>query len=80
MIIEHASPSKETLEEAAILAAYFSKYQLSNKVPVDYVSVKHVKKPNGAKPGFVIYDNQQTLFVTPTKKIVENLRNNAKSQ
>ncbi|MGX7059257.1 NFACT RNA binding domain-containing protein [Vagococcus humatus] len=79
VIIEHASPSNETLEEAAILAAYFSKYQLSNKVPVDYVSVKHVKKPNGAKPGFVIYDNQQTLFVTPTKKIVENLRNNAKS-
>jgi predicted ribosome quality control (RQC) complex YloA/Tae2 family protein len=35
------------------------------------VQVKHVKKPNGAKPGYVIYENQQTLFVTPDKELIE---------
>ena len=45
-----------TLEEAAIIAAYNSKAQASALVPVDYTIVKNVKKPNGAKPGMVIYD------------------------
>src|SRR5699024_5912059 len=55
VIVESSEPSKETLEEAAILAAYYSKFQHSANVPVDFVPVKYVKKPNGAKPGFVIY-------------------------
>lgn len=75
VIIRSMSPSEETLIEAACLAAYFSKSQNSSSVPVDYTKVRHVKKPNGAKPGFVIYDNQQTLFVTPSKDIVEQLKN-----
>lgn len=74
VIIKEAEPSEETLEEAAILAAYYSKYRLSSRVPVDYVQVKHVKKPNGAKPGYVIYENQQTLFVTPDKEKVISLK------
>lgn len=74
VIIQSAAPSSQTLEEAAMLAAYFSKYRLSASVPVDYVAAKHVKKPNGAKPGFVIYDNQHTLFVTPDKQSVETLK------
>lgn len=75
VIIRNNNPSQETLEEAAILSAYFSKYRMSSSVPVDYTQVKHVHKPNGAKPGYVIYDNQQTLFVTPSAKKVKSLKN-----
>lgn len=77
VIIKNAEPSEETLLEAAELAAYFSKFRQSAQVPVDYVAVKHVHKPNGAKPGFVIYENQKTLFVTPEEAIVEQLRKQA---
>lgn len=50
---------------AAEAAAYFSSYTASAQVPVDYTRVRHVKKPNGAKPGMVIYTDQKTLYVTP---------------
>ncbi|WCF10137.1 NFACT family protein [Paenibacillus thiaminolyticus] len=54
-----------TLEEAAQLAAFFSQGKHSSLVPVDYTLIRHVRKPNGAKPGFVIYERQKTLFITP---------------
>ncbi len=76
VIIKNDQPSEETLTEAAELAAYFSKFRQSAQVPVDYVAVKHVHKPNGAKPGFVIYENQKTLFVTPEEESIERLRKN----
>ena len=56
-------PSEETLLFAAKLAAKFSKAAGSSKVPVDYTHCKFVKKPSGAKPGFVIFINQKTLYV-----------------
>lgn len=59
-----------SLFEAAMLAAYYSKAKNSSKVPVDYTKIKNVKKPKGAKPGMVIYDKQQTLFVTPKEEEV----------
>ncbi|MBS4750544.1 DUF814 domain-containing protein [Granulicatella sp. zg-ZJ] len=74
VIIQHDSPSQDTLLEAAQIAAYYSKFQASSNVPVDYVAVKYIKKPNGAKPGFVIYENQKTLFVSPDKSIIERLK------
>ncbi|MHC5247914.1 fibronectin-binding protein EfbA [Enterococcus sp. LJL90] len=74
VIIKSDNPSEETLLEAAELAAYFSKYRQSAQVPVDYVQVKFVHKPNGAKPGFVIYENQKTLFVTPEEEKINQLR------
>ena len=58
---------ESTILEAANLAAYYSKARLSSSVPVDYVTRKHVKKPAGAKPGFVIYDNHKTVYVTPVE-------------
>jgi len=58
-------PPHSTILEAANLAAYHSKARASAQVPVDYVARKHVKKPNGAKPGFVIYDSHKTVYVTP---------------
>ncbi|WP_080146495.1 NFACT RNA binding domain-containing protein [Marinilactibacillus piezotolerans] len=74
VIIRSDDPSEKTLEEAAMIAAYFSKYRQSAQVPVDAVQVKHIKKPNGAKPGFVIYEGQTTYYVTPTQDLVQKLR------
>jgi predicted ribosome quality control (RQC) complex YloA/Tae2 family protein len=55
----------QTLEEAANLAAYFSKAQESSKVPVDYTFRANVRKPGGARPGMVIYDNYWTIMANP---------------
>ncbi|POO91499.1 fibronectin/fibrinogen-binding protein, partial [Clostridium sp. 2-1] len=55
----------KTLEEAAIIAAYYSKGKDSLKLPIDYTKVKELKKPNGAKPGMVIYHTNKTLIVNP---------------
>ena len=52
-----------TILEAAQLAAYYSKAKNSAQVPVDYTQIKNVKKPNGAKPGFVIYEKNNTVYV-----------------
>jgi predicted ribosome quality control (RQC) complex YloA/Tae2 family protein len=62
-----------TLNEAAQLAAYFSQAKSSSQVPVDYTMIKHVRKPSGAKPGFVIYDHQKTLFITPDADGIKQL-------
>ena len=56
-------PSAETLLYAAKLAVNFSKACGSSSVPVDYTLCKFVKKPSGAKPGFVIFTNQRTVYV-----------------
>lgn len=57
--------SDSTVIKAAALAAANSKAADSSNVPVDYTPVKFVKKPNGAKPGMVIYTTNKTVFVTP---------------
>lgn len=57
--------SETALFEAASIAAYHSKGRQSENVPVDYVQVKYVKKPAGAKPGMVIFTNNRTLWVNP---------------
>ncbi|GAX07875.1 MAG TPA: fibronectin/fibrinogen-binding protein [Lactobacillus sp.] len=73
VIIHDADPSDQTLLEAANIAAYYSKARQSSSVPVDYVQVKKIRKPNGTKPGYVIYEGQKTLFVTPDREFVEKL-------
>ena len=75
VIIHSAAPTNQTLLEAANLAAYFSKSRNSANVPVDYVPVKRIHKPNGTKPGFVTYEGQKTLYVTPCGLQVEKLKN-----
>jgi predicted ribosome quality control (RQC) complex YloA/Tae2 family protein len=74
VVIRSREPSEATVHEAAKLAAYFSKARNSSSVPVDYTKVRYVKKPSGAKPGFVIYDNQQTVYVTPEEELVLKLK------
>ncbi|WP_407307529.1 NFACT family protein [Desulfosporosinus sp. SB140] len=66
-------PDDATLEEAAALAIYYSQARGSSQVAVDYTHVKQLKKPNSAKPGMVIYDQNWTLFLTPKPEILERL-------
>ncbi|MBQ6810092.1 MAG: fibronectin/fibrinogen-binding protein, partial [Firmicutes bacterium] len=56
---------EEVIYRAAQFAAYHSKAQSSPKVPVDYTEVKQVRKPNGTKPGMVIYFEQTTIMAEP---------------
>lgn len=77
---EGRQPGEQTLFEAAKLAAFHSKGRSGSGVPVDYVAVKFVKKPAGAKPGMVIFTNNRTLYVTPDENLVNSLKaNNAKA-
>lgn len=62
----------DTIIYAARLAAFHSKAKNSSQVPVDYVPVKFVKKPSGAKPGMVIFTNNRTLYVTPLNPHEDN--------
>jgi predicted ribosome quality control (RQC) complex YloA/Tae2 family protein len=61
----NAKVPDSTITYAACLAAAHSKAKESRQVPVDFTMVKNVKKPSGAKPGMVIYDNFKTAFVNP---------------
>lgn len=64
------TPSEQAITEAAQIAAYHSKAGASAQVPVDYAPVRHVHKPQGAKPGMVIYDHYHTAYVTPSEELV----------
>ncbi|MEN6471790.1 MAG: NFACT RNA binding domain-containing protein [Clostridiaceae bacterium] len=66
-------PGRETLFEAALLAAYFSKARGGSNVAVDYTPRKYVKKPSGAKPGMVIYTTNKTAYVTPDEAQVKRI-------
>ena len=66
-------PDEQSMTEAAILAAYFSQGRESGQVAVDYTQVRNVKKPNGARPGMVVYDPYQTAYVTPSEGRVKQL-------
>ena len=73
VLIRGSSHGEATLKEAAMLAAYYSKAKASGNVPVDYTLIRNVRKPNGAKPGFVIYEGQRTVFVTPDEAFIRTL-------
>ena len=71
VIIVGEDPDDETILFAARLAALYSKGKTGSRVPVDYTLRRYVKKPGGAKPGFVIYTNQHTLYVPPAETPAE---------
>lgn len=73
VIIKSANPEKQTLYEAALLAAYYSSLRGGANVPVDYTQRKHVKKPSGAKAGMVIYLKNSTAYVTPSEQFINSL-------
>ena len=74
VILQSSEATDEDIKETAEIAAYFSKAKNSAHVQVDYVTDKRVKKPNGAKPGFVIYTGQNSIEVTPEKERVLSKR------
>lgn len=67
--------TETAIREAAVIAAYHSKACNSSSVAVDYTLIKNVKKPVGAKPGKVIYNTYNTVYVTPEREIIEKLKN-----
>ena len=67
----------DVIMTGALIAAYHSKGRNSSNVPIDYTDVKFVKKPSGAKPGMVIYENFKTVYVTPYEEEVKKLEVNA---
>lgn len=73
VVIRGGDFGNATLEEAAMLSAFYSQARDSSSIPVDYTTIRHVRKPSGAKPGFVIYDNQKTLFITPDEQRIKSL-------
>ncbi|MFR6291485.1 MAG: NFACT family protein [Peptococcaceae bacterium] len=70
---EQRELTTDVLDFAAHLAAYFSKSRYSALVPVDYTLKRHVHKPNGAKPGRVIYENQKTIYITPDEEAIQQI-------
>lgn len=66
-------PDDKDVQTAAMFSGYFSKARGGSKIPVDCTLRKYVKKPGGAKPGFVIYTNQTTYYVTPNEEKIAHL-------
>ncbi len=65
LFTEGKDVTETAIFETAAIAAFHSKGKSSENVPVDYVQVKYVKKPAGAKPGMVIFTNNRTVYVNP---------------
>lgn len=68
----------KTIEQAAVIAAYYSSARDSGLTAVDFTDVRHVSKPNGAKPGMVIYTDQTTVFVKPDGELCKRLSDEGK--
>lgn len=74
-VAEKGKPFTDKLiRQAAMLAAHNSKAGASSNVAVDYTIVKNVHKPNGAKPGMVIYDDYNTEYVTPNEEELSEVK------
>lgn len=67
LVTEGRAPTQAAMGQAAALAARHSRARASAQVPVDYTQVRHVNKPQGARPGMVIYTNYKTIFADPAE-------------
>ena len=74
MITNGEEPPAEDFTDACEIAAYFSKAKGKSRVEVDYLFARGVKKVSGAKPGFVIYHNNWSAFVTPDEEKIKRMR------
>lgn len=72
LITGNPDPSDETITFAGELAAYFSKARYSNLVQVDVLEAKKLHKPTGTAPGFVTYDREKTIRVTPDEAVIKS--------
>ena len=73
LVTEGREPTDLDFTTAAEIAAYYSKAEGDN-IAVDYLLARHVKKPAGSKPGFVIYHTNWTAYVTPNADKIAALR------
>jgi predicted ribosome quality control (RQC) complex YloA/Tae2 family protein len=74
-IVEARSPMPDTtIEFAATLAAYFSSARDSTLVPVDYTEKKHLRRPPGAKPGYVTYERHRTVVINMAQVILPDIQ------
>lgn len=73
IVADNKEITETAIYEAASIAAYHSKSKDSSSVAVDYTTIKNIKKPVGAKPGKVIYNTYNTVYVTPKKELIEKL-------
>ena len=71
---EWEEPGERCIEEAAVIAAYYSQARGAGKIPVDYTLVKYVRKPAGALPGKVLYTDYKTLTVESDETLIQKLR------
>lgn len=71
---EGAQPPERTIEQAAALAAYYSQARSSGRAAVDYTMVRNVKKPAGAMPGFVTYNDFKTAIASGGEELAERLK------
>ena len=67
-------PSDKCIEEAAMIAAWYSQGRDGGKIPVDYTMLKNVRKPSGSLPGKVIYTDYKTVLVQSDEELVKRLR------
>ncbi len=74
LVCNGEEPDAKDFTEAANIAACYSKLSDGEGVAVDYTLVKNIKKPNGAKPGYVIYSTNYTAYVTPDREAADALR------
>ncbi len=74
LLTQGAEPDAKSLEEAACVAAWYSRARGGSKVPVDYTQVRYVKKQPGAKPGMVLYTDYRTILVSPTEEQIRALK------
>lgn len=73
VLILDEQPSEHVLRMAAQLASYYSKARLSSSVPVNYTSMKNIKKPSKRVLGLVYLQNYKTIYIDPEPEIIENL-------
>lgn len=74
LITNGEEPPAEDFTDACEIAAYYSKAKGTSGVEVDYLFARGVKKVSGAKPGFVIYHNNWSAFVTPDEEKIKKMR------
>lgn len=67
-------PDDASIEQAAVIAAWYSQGREGGKVPVDYTMVRHVRKPSGALPGKVLYTDYRTLLVEADEALIKRLK------
>lgn len=73
VIVFDSEPNEYLLRAAAMLASYYSKGRLSSSVPVNYTSMKNVKKPKNRVLGLVYLQNYKTIYIDPSEEEVNNL-------